>query len=173
MLRTMDLSHHLLSPHLQVQPLGWRSQRGVPHRGSVPGVCVAADGAVPLCLPVQREVPHRHPQPHLLLPIRQLHRQLPAGEDRAEVRVTSSEDWLQLEILYIDSNILWTIGHILMFWGSNHWLYISSWLTFEVNLRSLPQPTQKLIFTDIAISQVCMFWCLTKTAAALSVFNTT
>lgn len=69
-----------------MQPPGRRSQGGVSHHWSVPGVCVAADGAVPLCLRVQWEVPHHHSQPHLLLPVWQLHWQQPAGEDGAGVR---------------------------------------------------------------------------------------
>lgn len=72
-------------PSLQVQPLGWRPQRGFSHHRSVPGVLVAADGAVSLCLPVQREVPDHRSQPHLFLSVWKLYWQLSAGENRAAV----------------------------------------------------------------------------------------
>lgn len=71
-----------------MQPPGRRPERGVAHHRSVAGMHVAAHGAVPLCLWVQREVPHHYSQPHLLLPVWQLHWQQPAGEDRAGVRFT-------------------------------------------------------------------------------------
>lgn len=71
-----------------MQPPGGRSQRGIACHRSAAGMHVAAHGAVPLCLRVQREVPHHHSQPHLLLPVWQLHWQQPAGQDRAGVRFT-------------------------------------------------------------------------------------
>lgn len=71
-----------------MQPPGWGPQRGVAHHRSAAGMRVAAHGAVPLCLRVQREVPHHHSQPRLLLPVRQLRWQQPAGEDGARVRFT-------------------------------------------------------------------------------------
>lgn len=73
---------------LQMQPPGWGPQGGVAHHRSAAGMHVAAHGAVPLCLRVQREVPHHHSQPRLLLPVWQLHWQQPAGEDGAGVRFT-------------------------------------------------------------------------------------
>lgn len=75
---------------VQIQPPGWRPQRGIARHWSDARMHVAAHRAVPLRFRVQREVPHHHSQPRLLLPVRQLHRQQPAGEEKAGVRFTSA-----------------------------------------------------------------------------------
>lgn len=66
-------------------PPGW-CQRGCTSHWPVPGGGVAADGTVPLCLWVQREVPHLSSSPHLRLSIWQLHLQQPEGEKRWKVK---------------------------------------------------------------------------------------
>lgn len=73
---------------MQIQPPGWRPQRGITYHWSDAGMHVAAHGAVPMRFRVQREIPHHHSQPYLLMPVWQLHRQQPAGEEKARVRFT-------------------------------------------------------------------------------------
>lgn len=75
-----------------MQPPGRGPKGGVARHRSAAGMRVAAQRAVPLCLRVQREAPHHHSQPRLLLPVRQLCWQQPAREGGAAVRFTPLSD---------------------------------------------------------------------------------